>query len=205
MNDENELVIEEWRGVEELVAAEVTADTSSEITFGEVFPIAGVAEISKTTEGSSDSHYYDNKPAIVITSEGADTININASALPLEVEGKLTGQVYDPTTGALIEGERTQKYFAIGYKTEKTNGDKVYVWRFKGTFSKPDKTNATKNNGTDANGQTLVYTNITTTHKFTKNNNKGAKALNVDTGKDLANVTNFFTTVTTPDTLQAKA
>lgn len=202
---ENKLEIEEYRGVEGLVAAEVTSDTSEAYETGDVFPIAGVAEISKTSEGSSESHYYDNKPAIVITSEGADTINISASAIPLDVLGKITGQVYDETTGALIEGERETKYFAIGYITEKTNGDKVYVWRYKGTFNNPDQTNSTKNDGTDANGQELVYTNITTTHKFAKNKNKGAKALNVDLGKELANVEKFFETVTTPDTLQAKA
>lgn len=202
---QQELVIEEYRGVEGLVAAEVTADTSANYSTGEVFPVAGVAEVSKTTDGSSESHFYDNIPAIVIASEGADTININASAIPLDVLGKLTGQVYDNATGALIEGERQTKYFALGYVTEKTNGDKVLVWRYKGTFNKPDQTNGTKNNGTDANGQQLVYTNITTTHKFAKNNNKGAKALNVDTGKDLADVSTFFDTVTTPDQLQVKA
>lgn len=202
--EQDELVIEEWRGVEGLVAAEVTKDTSEEITFGTVFPIAGVGEITKTTDGSSDSHYYDNMAAIVIVGEGPDTININTSALPLEVEGKLTGQVYDNTTGALIEGARKPKYFALGYITEKTNGDKVFVWRLKGMFAKPDKSHKTKDSGTDANGQTLVYTNVITTHKFIKNDNQGAKALNVDTGKDLANVTNFFTAVTTPDSLQIK-
>ena len=71
---------------------------------------------------------------------------------------------------------------------EYPNGDKVYVWRLKGMFAKPDKSHKSKDNGTDANGQTLVYTNVITTHKFAKNDNQGAKALNVDTGKDLANV-----------------
>lgn len=73
----------------------------------------------------------------------------------------------------------------------------------KGTFSIPDQTNTTENDGTDANGQEIVYTGISTTHKFTKTG-KGAKALNVDLGKDLANVSTFFDTVTTPDTLTVK-
>ena len=59
------------------------------------------------------------------------------------------------------------------------------------------------NDGTDANGQELVYTGISTTHKFSKTG-KGAKAVNVDVAKNLADVTNFFTTVTTPDTLVAR-
>lgn len=204
MNNED-LIIEEWRGVEGLVAAEVTKDTGDSYETGEVFSIAGVAEISKTSDSSSESHYYNNIPAIVISSEGADTINVSASAIPLAVLGKITGQVYDESTGALIEGERETKYFAIGYITEKTNGDQVYVWRLKGTFNNPDQSNTTKNDGTDGNGQELIYTNISTTHKFAKNKNKGAKAVNVDVAKGKADVSKFFEKVTTPDTLEVKA
>lgn len=195
--------IVEWRGVEGLVAAEVLVDDGENYTTGAVFAVAGVAEVSKTTESSNEAHYYDNIPAIVISSSGADTITISASAIPLDVRGTLTGQTYDETTGALIEGEPEQRYFAVGYLTEKTNGDKVYVWRYKGTFAEPDQTNGTKNNGTDANGQELVYTGVNTTHKFTKTG-KSAKALVVDDGKGLADVSNFFATVTTPDTLTKK-
>ena len=199
--------IVEYRGVEGLVAAEVLTDNNETgegqgYVTGAVFAIAGVAEISKTTDSSSESHYYDNIPAIVVSSMSSDEITINASALPMDVLATITGQVYDDATGALIEGPRDVKYFAIGYKTKKTNGDEVYVWRYKGTFNVPDQTNVTEDDGTDANGQELVYTGISTTHKFTKTG-KGAKALNVDVGKELANVSAFFDTVTTPDTLTA--
>ena len=201
--------IVEYRGVEGLVAAEVLTDTAEEITFGSVFAVAGVAEISKTTESSSETHYYDNIPAIVIESTGSDTININASAIPLDVLAAITCQVYDSDLGAMFEGVRDQKYFAIGYKTEKTNGDPVYVWRLKGTFSIPDQTNGTKNAGTDANGQTLVFTGIDTVHKFTKvpdsvGDPSPAKSVIVDVAKNLADVSAFFDTVTTPDDLVAK-
>lgn len=200
--------IVEWRGVEGLVAAEILTDdnetgTGHGYTTGDVFSIAGVAEISKSVDASSEAHYYDNVPAVVIQGNGADTITISASAIPLDVQANLTGQYYDDDLGAYVEGETVQKYFAVGYITEKTNGDKVYVWRHKGTFALGDQTNTTKNAGTDANGQELTYTGISTTHKFTKTG-KPAKAINVDLGKDLADVSTFFDTVTTIDTLAGK-
>ena len=200
--------IVEYRGVEGLVAAEVTTDDNSTETghgyvTGNVFAIAGVAEISKTTDSSNEAHYYDNIPAVVVTNVAADTITISASAIPLDVLAEITGQHYDTATGSLIEGPRDVKYFALGYKTRKTNGDEVYVWRYKGTFNIPDQTNTTENDSTDANGQEIVYTGISTTHKFTKTG-KGAKAINVDVGKDLADVDEFFDAVTTPDTLTTK-
>lgn len=195
--------IVEYRGVEGLVAAEVLTDDDNEgYTTGTVFAIAGVAEISKTTDSSNEAHYYDNIPAVVVSNTSSDEVTISASAIPLDVLATITGQNYDQSTGALIEGPRDVKYFAIGYKTKKTNGDEMYVWRYKGTFNIPDQTNSTENDSTDANGQEIVYTGISTTHKFTKTG-KGSKALVVDVAKELADVSTFFDTVTTPDSLQA--
>ena len=194
----------EYRGVEGLVAAEVlTDDESSGYTTGTPFAVAGVAQIVKTTDSSNEAHYYDNIPAVVIASNGSDTVKINASALPLDVVAKLTGQHYDPDTGSMTEGERQVKYFALGYKTRKSNGDEMYVWRLKGTFAVPDEEANTIDKGTSANGQTLVYTGISTTKVFSETG-KRAKALVVDVAQNKANVTSFFNAVTTPDTLVAK-
>lgn len=196
--------IVEYRGVEGLVAAEVLTDNNTDgYTTGDVFAIAGVAEISRTTENSNAAHYYDNIPAVVITSTAADTVTISASAIPFDVLAEITGQEYDADTGALIEGPRVTKYFALGYKTKKTNGDEVYVWRYKGTFNVPDQTSVTENDGTDANGQEIVFTGIATTHKFVATG-KGAKAMNVDLGVNKADVSTFFDAVTTPDTIVPK-
>ena len=195
--------IYEYRGVEGLVYAPVTEDSTDNYSTGTVKELAGVAEISKSTDSTNEAHYYDNLPAVIVSSTGSDEITISASAIPLDVLAEITGQQYDSTTGMFVEMERMPRYFAIGYKTKDTNGNDYYVWRLKGTFNIPDQTNSTINDGTDANGQEIVFTGISTTHKFEKTG-KGAKALNVDTGKDLADVSTFFDTVTTPDTLQAK-
>lgn len=195
--------IVEYRGIEGLVYAPVTEDTTKNFTTGEVKELAGTSELTRTTESSSEVHYYDNMPAITIESTGSDEVTCTVSAIPLDVLADVTGQVYDEATDTFIEGARENKYFALGYKTKKTDGTEVYVWRLKGTFSIPESTHITEDDGTDANGQELTYTGISTTHKFTKTN-KGAKAINVlADGK--ANVTDFFKTVQTPDTITAKA
>ena len=195
--------IYEYRGVEGLVYAPVTADTSENFTTGTVKDLAGVAEISKSTDSTNEAHYYDNVPAVIVSSTGSDQITISASAIPLDVLADITGQAYDATTGTYIEQERTPKYFAIGYQTKDTNGNVYYVWRLKGTFNIPDQDSQTENDGTDANGQEITFTGINTIHKFTKTS-KSAKAVTVNTGLDLADVTNFFSSVQTPDTIVAK-
>ena len=194
----------EYRGVSNLVYAEVLTDDASGYETGEVKVLAPVAEIGKSTESSSEPHYYDNKPLIIIDSVGADEITSTVAGIPVDVLADITGQFYDKDLGAMIEGERTPKYFALGYITEKTDGTKVNVWRLKGTFSIPEETVVTKDDGTDANGQEVTFTGIMTTHEFAKTG-KGAKAVVVHESEGNADLSTFFNAVTTPDTLKAKA
>lgn len=200
----------EFRGVDGLVAAEVLTDDnesggSGGYTTGEVFEVAPVAEISKTTETSSETKYYDNLPALVINSEGSDEITVTCAIPDLATYAKLVGKDIDATTGAMLDGERTPKYYALGYRFKKTDGTYRYVWRLKGMFAIPDETSATEDDGTDGNNMELTYTGISTSHIFTKNN-KPAKAVVVDdTADSKADISAFFDTVTDPDKLKAKA
>ena len=195
--------VQEYRGIRGLVAAEVTTDTAEAFECGAPFEIAGVAELSRTTETTSEAHYYDNVPAVVIDSTGSDEVTITASAIPFEALAKITGQTYDAAKGMFVEGERQSKYFAIGYITEKTDGTEVFVWRLKGKFNIPDSTHASKDDGAEANGQEIVFTGINTSHKFTAIGNKTAKAVNVDTSiNTTVKETEFFAEVQTPDTVK---
>ena len=189
----------EYRGIRGLVGALVKTDTAEGITFDTPFPIAGTSELSKETESSSEAHYYDNIPAIVIDSVGSDTVTVSGSALELDVLAKITGQTYDETTGALIESGAVAPYMAIGYITEDTDGNEIYVWRYKGKFARPGSTHGTKNNGTDANGQELTFTGVSTTAKFTANDGKPAMAIACDAKKCGKTESEFFATVLTPD------
>lgn len=193
--------ITEFRGIRGLVAAELTEDTASTLTYGTPFPVAGVAELSKTVETSSDVHYYDNIAAVVIDAEGKDEVKCTTSVIDPEALAKLTGQTYDTATGTFVEGEADFKYFALGYITENTDGDEMYVWRHKVKCSIPDETHSTKNNSTDAKGQEITFTGISTTHKFTKTG-KTAKAI-VHKKGTLITEANFFATVQDIDKLTA--
>ena len=192
--------IYEYRGVEGLVAAPVLEDSTANFTVGSVIELAGVSEIGKATDSTNESHYYDNKAAIVITSEGADEITVNTSAIPLDVLANITGQYYDSASGMFVEQESTPGYWALGYQTKDTNGNVYFVWRLKGRFNKPDQTNATEDDGTDANGQEITYTGVSTIHKFTKTG-KSAKAVTVNTAVNAVTASSFFSTVQTPDTV----
>lgn len=190
----------EFRGCDNLVIAEVTADSKGNpYTVGAVQSLAPVAEISKTVENSSETHYYDNVGMIIIRSEGSDEVTLTVPALPLATVAFVTGKTIDPTTGAFIDGESVERYFAIGYRLRLTDGTYRYVWRLKGSFSIPDETSSTENDGTDTNNQELTFTGVKTVTAFT--NGGRAKAVVIDERDGKCNLDTFFDEVQTPDTI----
>lgn len=200
----------EFRGCKRLVFAEVTKDNnesgaSGGYTTGTVKVLAPVAEISKTVETSAESKYYDNKAAIVINSEGADTVSFTIAIPDDEILAEITGRTYDSAKKMFIESERETKYFAVGYILgEKGEGDdERYVWRYKGTFNIPDETSATENDGTDSNNMTLEYTGIYTDHEFTNGKGTGVKGATkasfIRESNNVATADEWFAAVATPD------
>lgn len=189
----------EFRGVDKLVYAEVLSDTKSSIVFGPVKWLSPVAEVGRTTSTSSESHYYDNKPMIVISSTGSDELSLTVAPIDLPTYADITGQKFDVITGALIEGERSNKYYAIGYRTKGTDGKYRYVWRYKGQFGIPDETNATEDDGTTTNNTSLTWTGVSTVYEFTKTK-AAAKAMICDERLlEDYDFDRFFEYVHTPD------
>lgn len=196
----------EFRGCDNLVIAEVTADDlTNNYTTGPVQVLAPVAEISKTVESNSETHYYDNTGMIIIQSEGSDEITLTVPALPLDILALVTGKAVDATTGAFIDGPAVERYFAVGYRLRLTDGTYRYVWRLKGSFAIPDETSATENDGTDTNNQQLIFTGVKTITEFANGGGSGikgrSKAIVIDERDGKCDVSTFFSTVQTPDTV----
>lgn len=195
----------EFRGCKNLVIAEITADTEDAYTTGEVMPLAPVAEISKSVDTSSAAHYYDNKAAIIIDSEGEDTVTFTVAVPDDETMALITGRTYDSTKKMFIESERVQRYFAVGYILGEIGegDDERYVWRMKGTFNIPDEASKTEDNSTDASNLSLTYTGIYTNHEFTNGKGTGvkgsAKANYVRSSDNKWTAAEWFDEVVTPD------
>lgn len=194
----------EYRGIRGLVAAELIKDTVTELEYGTPFSVAGTAQLTKETESSSEPHFYDNGPAIIVDASGADKINCSTSVIPPDVLATLTGQFYNKELGAFVEGKPQSKYFAIGYITSDTSGRDRYVWRLKVKCAIPSEEHNTKDDGTDANGQELEFTGIETEHKFLETDD-AAKAVVYEAEKELFTEKEFFEKVQTIDAIKEKA
>ena len=212
---DNKQEIFEFRGVDSLYIAEVlTDDNEAEGGYSCATPIylAPVAEGGKSTDSASEAHYYDNKAMIVVNSESADKISIIMAPPILEKLAMITGKSFDAETGMMVDSPRKNRYFALMYRTKGTDGAYRYVSRLKGTFSIPEDSNKTEDDGTETTNTSVEYTGIYTTHEFTKGiyngtswEKSGAKGVVVDTRYGLADVSKFFESVQTPDTVKVKA
>lgn len=204
----SEQQIFEFRGVDNFYFAEVTKDDADGYTCGTPIHIP-VQEVGKNTDSSSEAHYYDNKAMIVVNSESADTISLVLAPPTLEKLSQLIGKSFDSTTGMMVDSPRQNKYYAIMYRTKGTDGAYRYVSRLKGQFNIPEEVYQTEDDGTDTNNTSIEFTGIYTEYEFNKGKydgssweKSGVKGIVVDSRYQLANVSNFFTSVQTPDTIQ---
>lgn len=198
----------EFRGVDKFYFAEVTKDDSTGYACGTPIHIP-VQEIGKSTDSSSEAHYYDNKAMIVVNSESADTITLTIAPPALETLSKLIGKSFDASTGMMVDSPRQNKYYAIMYRTKGTDGGYRYVSRLKGQFNIPEETYVTEDDGTDTNNTQIEFTGIYTEYEFNKGiyngstwEKAGAKGIVVDARYGLADVSTFFNSVQTPDTIE---
>lgn len=201
----------EFRGIDKFYFAEVTQDDENGYACGPLTHIP-VQEVGKSTDSAQEAHYYDNKAMIVVNSEGPDTISLVLAPPELEKLSKMIGKSFDPLTGMMVDSPRQDKYFAIMYRAKGTDGKYRYVSRLKGQFNIPEETYQTENDGTDTNNTSFEFTGIYTEHEFNKGiydgtqwHKSGVKGIVVDTRYGLADVSNFFGSVQTPDTVEVAA
>lgn len=199
----------EFRGVDNFYFAEVTQDDANGYVCGDPIHIP-VQEIGKNTDSSSEAHYYDNKAMIVVNSESADTISLVLAPPALDKLAKLTGKSFDSDLGMMVDSPRQNKYFAIMYRTKGTDGGYRYVSRLKGQFNIPEESVQTEDDGTDTTNTSIEFTGIYTEYEFTKGkyedgnwSKSGVKGIVVDARYGLADVSNFFAKVQTPDSIEA--
>jgi phi13 family phage major tail protein len=189
-----------YRGVENLVYAEVLVDTKDQFVTGEVKDLSEVAKIAKKIEQSMSTEHYSNRPLIIVRGMGGTNLEIVMTPPSLPTLAEITNQRIDTSHGALIEGgSTTEKYFALGYKYQGTDGGERYAWRLKGQFNIPDEEYNTKDNGTTTSNTTMTYASVDTVHKFS--DGKSAGGVIVDSRLVNYGLDKFFNQVVTPDNM----
>ena len=137
-------------GLDSLYIAEVLTDDSSTYSADTPEYLAPAAEASQEPTTNSETQYADDQPYEVMTSEGETKISLVITGAPLEMIAKLTGRVFDATTGRMYDNSgATAPYFALSFRSQKSNGKYRYYQFLRGRFDMPKEAAATKSDSPD--------------------------------------------------------
>ncbi len=192
----------ELRGIKGLKLAVQKTDTTAAITYDTPTNFAGVRSVENEEDESTGESYYDNQPAIVTSSEGADTYKLVTSVLDDVMRAIIEGRKHDEETGAYFGTPKNRPYLALGFIATDTNGDDWYYWIYKGKLTGGSEKHNTKDNGTEGTNLEWEFKSIYTNHKFTSANNQPLKYYKIKAGGKISEE-QFFSKVYNPDTPDA--
>ena len=145
-------------GLKNMVIAPLTVDTEETLTYGDLQTIT-------PDNADPDIQYADDIEFDVLYPDPELTFTTKMADIPLAIQEKIFGNEIDDN-GVLIRTSTDKPpYFAVGFKSEKSNGKFRYVWLYK-VRAKPLTENYATKEGTTINRQTgeVEWTAIKRTH-----------------------------------------
>lgn len=141
-------------GLKNMVIAPLTEDTETTVTYGALQLVAGAIEATVTPENADpDVQYADDVEFDVLYPDPNLTFNTKMADIPLAIQEMIFGNQIDDN-GVLVRTSTDKPpYFAVGFKSEKSNGKFRYVWLYK-VRAKPLTENYATKEGTTINRQT---------------------------------------------------
>lgn len=146
-------------GLDSFHYASLLADTEGGCSYDTPVAISGLVTADVKANGSIETQYADDGPAVNAPSIGRQEIDIEFTNLPLSLRALLLGQTV--TSGVVGEkSDDTPLDVAIGFRSLKSNGKYRYVWYLKGNFTIPDDKYQTKEEKTNFNTQVMKYVGL---------------------------------------------
>ena len=153
-------------GLKNMVIAPLTEDTEAALTYGDLQLVAGAIEASITPENADpDIQYADDSEFDVLYLDPELSFKTKMADLPLTIQELIFGNKIDDN-GVLIRTSTDKPpYFAVGFKSEKSNHTFRFVWLYKVRAKPVTESYATKE-GTTVTRQTgeVEWTAIKRTH-----------------------------------------
>lgn len=153
-------------GLKNVVIAPLTTDTEETLTYGDLQLMAGAIDASITPSNTdADKQYADDVEFSVLYPDPELTFKTKMADIPLAIQEMIFNNKIDDN-GVLIRTSTDQPpYFAVGFKSEKSDGTYRYVWLFK-VRAKPITENYATREGTSVTRQTgeVEWTAIKRTH-----------------------------------------
>jgi phi13 family phage major tail protein len=187
-------------GVDQLYIAEILADSAAAYTADTPEWLAPLASLKLEPAVNSETQYADNQAYDTMSSVGETVITAVITNLPAEMYARLTGQVFDVTTGRIYENEGAPGEFALGFRSLKSNGKYRYYWFPRVKFGIPKEEAATKTDKPEFKTRELTITALKTIHQFDLGDGvtDSIKRVWGDEDTDSFSATGWFTQVQVP-------
>ena len=119
-------------GLKNVVIAPLTEDTEVTLTYGELQQVAGAMEASVTPDNADpDIQYADDIEFDTLYPDPKLSFKTKMADIPLTIQEMIFGNQIDEN-GVLIRTSTDKPpYFAVGFKSEKSNHKFRYVWLYK--------------------------------------------------------------------------
>ncbi len=153
-------------GLKNVVIAPLTVDTEETLTYGELQLLAGAIEASITPENADpDIQYADDIEFDVLYPDPELSFKTKMADIPLQIQEMIFGNQIDENGVLVRTAQDKPPYFAVGFKSEKSDKSFRYVWLYKVRAKPVTESYATKE-GKTINRQTgeVEWTAIKRTH-----------------------------------------
>jgi len=153
-------------GLKNMVIAPLTVDTEETLTYGELQAVEGAIEAEITPENNDpDVQYADDVEHDVVYPDPELTFRTQLADIPLAVQEMILGNTIDENGVLIRTANDDPPYFAVGFKSEKSDHTYRYVWLYK-VRAKPITENYATKEGTTVTRQTgeIEWTAIKRTH-----------------------------------------
>ena len=153
-------------GLKNVVIAPLTEDTEETLTYGELQLLAGAIEASITPENADpDIQFADDIEFDVLYPDPELSFKTKMADIPLQIQEMIFGNQIDDNGVLVRTAQDKPPYFAVGFKSEKSDKSFRYIWLYKVRAKPVTESYATKE-GKTINRQTgeVEWTAIKRTH-----------------------------------------
>ena len=153
-------------GLKNVVIAPLTTDTETEHTYGDLQLVAGAIEASVTPDNADpDILYADDIEFDTLYADPNIDFKLKMADIPLLIQEMIFANKIDDNGVLIRTSQDKPPYFAVGFKSEKSNGKYRYVWLYK-VRAKPLTENFATKEGDTINRQNpeVEFTAIKRTH-----------------------------------------
>ena len=119
-------------GLKNVVIAPLTEDTDTSHTYGELQLVAGAIEATITPDNTDpDIQYADDIEFDVLYPDPELSFSTSMADVPLAIQEMIFGNQIDDNGVLVRTASDRPPYFAVGFKSEKSDGAFRYVWLYK--------------------------------------------------------------------------